>query len=124
MPDVNGDGTPEVAVGTQDTNSNTVFHLLEGDAGIAFPGLGLSGTGAISSPMTIEVTGAAGSFAQPAVAAGPANVAVSPFGGTLGLLPPLTLLTPGFVPTGGAYSLTVMIPDRPSLIGTTIYVQA
>jgi len=32
--DLNGDGRPEVVAGTQDTTSNTVVHVLEGDADI------------------------------------------------------------------------------------------
>ena len=35
--DLNGDGRPEVVAGTQDTTSNTVVHVLEGDAGIPVP---------------------------------------------------------------------------------------
>lgn len=32
--DLNGDGRPEVVAGTQDTTSNVVVHVLEGDAGL------------------------------------------------------------------------------------------
>ncbi len=32
--DLNADGRPEVAVGTQDTNNSIVLHVLEGDSGI------------------------------------------------------------------------------------------
>ena len=34
--DLNGDGRPEVAVGTQDTNNQTVLHVLEGDGTFVF----------------------------------------------------------------------------------------
>ncbi len=35
--DLNGDGTPDVVAGTQDTNTNTVVFVLEGDGGIEGP---------------------------------------------------------------------------------------
>ena len=40
------------------------------------------------------------------------------------LLPPLTLLSAGLVPSTNTYTLDVTIPDLPGLVGSTVHVQA
>ena len=121
--DLNGDGTPEVAAGTQDTNNNTLVYVLEGDAQIPYPGLTLTGTGAIGSVLAIEVTGPAGWTVRIALGRSTASITVPPFVGTLGIQPPLTFLPGGPVPPVGAYVLNQSIPNNPGLIGKTFYIQ-
>lgn len=121
--DLNGDGRPEVAAGTQDTSNSRVFHLLEGDAGIPFPGLTLTGSGAIGSTLELEITGAAGDLTLPAFSATTGSLVVPPLAGTLGLGLPLVTLPGGTVPPGGAAVQSAPIPVNPALIGQTLHFQ-
>ena len=121
--DLNGDGRPEVAVGTQDTNNSRVFRLLEGDADIPWPGLTLIGSGALGSPLSIEVAGNAGWTAYPLASSGTGSTPVPPFG-ILELAQPVIKLTRGPIPQDGPYLLTETIPTDPGLAGRTFYFQA
>ena len=95
--DLNGDGRPEVVAGTQDTTSNTVVHVLEGDADIPFPGLTLTGPGAIGTVLSAEVTGVPGMMARMYYSPNTANVTIPGLTGTLGLKTPLGKLPLGII---------------------------
>ena len=123
VPDLNGDGTPDVVAGTQDTTSSRVVHVLEGDAGIAFPGFTVTGSGAIGTSLELEITGPAGDLALPAYSATTASVSIPPLTGTLGLGSPFVALPSGTIPTGGAYVLSASVPLAPGLVGQTVYLQ-
>lgn len=121
--DLNGDGRPEVAVGTQDTSNARVFHVLEGDAGIPFPGLTMAGEGLLGTQLSVEITGPAGSIALPAYSESLTSVVVPGLSGMLQLGSPIKFLPSGIVPASGAYVLSGTIPNEPALIGRTIYNQ-
>jgi len=121
--DLNGDGRPEVVAGTQDTNSNVVVHVLEGDANIPFPGIAFRGDGVLGGPYALEVTGPAGAAAFPFFSSATAGTMVPGIAGTLGLALPLTFLPSGTIPPVGAFELTGTLPVNPALAGMTRYLQ-
>jgi len=120
--DLNNDGRPEVVAGTQDTNNNILVHVLEGDAGIPWPGLTLTSTGVLGSDLEIEITGYAGWTALPLVSQATGTVPVPPFG-DMGLAQPVRLLPRGPIPVDGAYVLSTTIPNNPAFSGRTFYLQ-
>ena len=122
--DLNGDGRPEVVAGTQDTNNLTVAYVLEGDAGIAFPGLTQRTAGVIGASIQLEVTGPVGHIAWPAVSKNTASVTVPPFEGVLGLGNPLRFLPVGVIGPGAPYIWNGNIPPDPMLVGRTFHTQA
>lgn len=123
--DLNQDGRPEVAVGTQDTNNKNVVRVLEGDADIPWPGLTLSGTGALGSDLELEITGEPGWTALPGASFTTGSTPWPPFG-TLELGQPVFQLQGGVIPPQGQgpYLKSVTIPNNPSLAGRTVYFQA
>jgi len=122
--DLDGDGRPEVGVGTQDTNNNKLVYVLDGDADIPFPNCTLSGSGDLGTPLDIEITGIANWYVITGASQATANTPMPPYIGNLGLGVPITRLPNGRVPASGVYDLTVMIPNDPGLSGKTFYIQS
>jgi hypothetical protein len=120
--DLNNDGRPEVVAGTQDTTNNQLVRVLEGDADIDFPGLTLTGSGQLGTPLEIEITGNAGWTALPLASQSTGSIHVPPFG-ILGLGQPVRQLPRGVIPAGGPYVFTPTIPSNPAWSGKTIYIQ-
>jgi len=121
--DLNGDGRPEAAAGTQNTNNNIMLHVLEGDAGIPYPGLTLTGSGAIGTPLELEVIGNPGWQVILAGSRQSTSIPKPPYEGTLGLAQPVTKIAKSQMPPNGVYVHVVGIPVKPGLVGQTVYFQ-
>lgn len=121
--DLNDDGWPEVAAGTQDTSSLKVVYVLEGDADIPYPGLTLIGSGALGSDLKAEVTGDPGWLAILMFSLSTGST-YFPSYGLFELGAPFFAFPTVTIPSGGPFLAGTTVPNDPGIVGVTLYFQA
>jgi len=104
------------------SSSKKVVYVLEGDAGIPYPGLTFTGTGALNAPLSAEITGDPGwqAFLFFSLATGSLYI---PQWGLFELGAPFFALGPFNLPGSGPLLLSTTVPNDPGLVGNTLYFQ-